>query len=689
MKGKIFSLISILFLLINLQGQVQFEIEKINVDSLQQVLPKLDGTQKIDALNKLSLGLCIKLPDSSRSIAKNTIILSEKLEYKKGQADGYFNLGSNYYYRDSLKPMVLNHLNALRIYEEIEPCLEMGLGLAQLSEVNRLIGRYDKAKEYTKKAIHTHQVLSEHKYEIWSWLDYGTLCSYNQEYDSAIYYYDIAKELLMHYPNDYLKGSVIFSYGWTYIYKYVDEKEKGVGNLKDLDMAISMTLKSNEIDNKLLTAKSISLAQSATGIYNLGSFYIRTDTKENIEKGVALVKKAQSIIDTMYIPVHLKLMSNHRLAIVERDKGNYKNAITLLKNGLVQADTCMEHFSMKNYKNPYGGYTDKYYTKLFKNYVYWQLYDIYKELGDYKTALEYYTLKGKAAEKIFEEDNRKLVDMLEAESENEKTEKQIALLARDNDLKEIRVTNSKYINIGVTLLFIVLLFIGLFFIRVNKLKNEHKNVLLEQKLLRLQMNPHFIFNAFSNILRLIETNENKRASAYLLTFGKLLRTTLESTREDMVPFEKEVGTLTNYLELQKFRYSDKFEYSLDIDEKIDQEEMSIPPMLVQPFIENAIEHGIRHKKTLGKIDVRFELKGKKIVCNVEDDGVGREKAWEAEYAERGKRKSLATEIIRDRIKVLNKRLKQKIKLEIIDKYSNNMKALGTKVVLDLPYGMVY
>ena len=585
MKGKIFSLISILFLLINLQGQVQFEIEKINVDSLQQVLPKLDGTQRIDALNKLSLGLCIKLPDSSISIAKNTINLSKKLEYKKGEADGYFNLGNNYYYRDSLKPMVLNHLNALRIYEEIEPCLEMGLVLKQLSEVNRLIGRYDKAKEYIKKAIHTHQVLSTHKYEINSWIDLGTLCSYNQEWDSAIYYYDKTTDLLEHYPNDFLYGTVIFSYGWNYRRKYYDEKEKGVGDLEDSYRGVSMCLKSNEIDKKLLTAKSISLAQSATGIYNLGSIYIQTESEENIEKGVALVKKAQSIIDTLYIPVNLKIMSNHRLAIVERNKGNYKNAITLLKNGLVQADTCMEHFSMNNYKNPYGGYTDKYYTKLYKNYVYWQLYDIYREMGEYETALEYYILTRKAADKIFEEDNQKLVTLLEAESENEKTEKQIALLARDNDLKEIRVTNSKYINIGVTLLFIVLLFIGLFFIRVNKLKNEHKNVLLEQKLLRLQMNPHFIFNAFSNILRLIETNENKRASAYLLTFGKLLRTTLESTREDMVPFEKEVGTLTNYLELQKFRYSDKFEYSL-FKIPFDKSKFSLLDSLIQSRLDS-------------------------------------------------------------------------------------------------------
>ncbi len=262
-------------------------------------------------------------------------------------------------------------------------------------------------------------------------------------------------------------------------------------------------------------------------------------------------------------------------------------------------------------------------------------------------------------------------------------------MAQDNELNEMKVAQSRIFNIGVAAIFLILFLVGLLFLRQNKLKNEHKSTLLEQKLLRLQMNPHFIFNAFSNILRLIDMNDNKRASAYLTTFGKLLRTTLESTREDMVPFETEIGTLRNYLELQKLRYPEKFEFSLEVDEKIDQEDMSIPPMLVQPFIENAIEHGIRHKTTTGRIDVRFALMNKKIICEVEDDGVGREKAWEAEYTERGNHKSLATEIIRDRIQVLNKKFKQKIKLEIIDIKSEQSVAIGTKVLLDLPYGSVY
>ena len=108
-------------------------------------------------------------------------------------------------------------------------------------------------------------------------------------------------------------------------------------------------------------------------------------------------------------------------------------------------------------------------------------------------------------------------------------------------------------------------------------------------------------------------------------------------------------------------------------------------MLIQPFIENAIEHGIRHKEDLGNIYIRFKMENKKIICEIEDNGVGREKAWEVEYAKRGKHKSLATEIIRDRIKILNKKLKQKISLSITDMKSDANEAIGTVVKLDLPY----
>jgi len=231
---------------------------------------------------------------------------------------------------------------------------------------------------------------------------------------------------------------------------------------------------------------------------------------------------------------------------------------------------------------------------------------------------------------------------------------------------------------------VVMIFMGLLFIRQNRIRAEHKTILLEQKLLRLQMNPHFIFNALSNIMNFIEKKNNDKALKYLASFSSLLRSTLETTRKDHILLEEEVDGLTNYLELQKLRYGNIFEYIVDVDDNLDAEEVSIPPMLLQPFIENAIEHGIRHKKTSGHIAVRFIRQGKQVICEVEDDGIGREKAWEVEYKTSKKHKSMATDIITDRIQAINKKMKQKIRLDIIDMKSPDDVAIGTKVVIGIP-----
>lgn len=679
MKTKIILSTSFFLILFQLLGQIHIEMKKIDLDSLQKILPELDGIDEINALNKISLALFVIDPDSCIAIANKTIGLSESLHYPKGKADGLHNLGNAFFIQDSLKPCVIYYLDALRIYEELQPSIEMGLVLRQLSNLNYMTDRLDKAIIYGKRAAGIFNHLSEYGYECYPLVHIGLLFTLENELDSAFYYYDRALELLEIYPDPWRQTIAYLDYGWAMI------------ELGDVDQNKDYTEESLKwLYKGLESARKHGLAEeNVMCCYNIGAILVATGTKENINKGLGFFRDAIEIADTLNEIFFVKMGLYRNLGRNEYRLGNYRRAIAYCEQGLREAEEKKASHVIEKYKDPFFVAHDLYYYNVELKKAYSFMYDCYIKLGDYKKALEYYQLKEKFSEQIIQEKNNNLIAMLEADSENEKTDKKIALLARDNELNEMKVVQSRNFNIGVALLFLILLLVGLLFLRQNKLKNDHKSTLLEQKLLRLQMNPHFIFNAFSNILRLIDIKENKKASVYLTTFGKLLRSTLESTREDMVPFEKEIGTLKNYLELQKLRFPEKIEYFLEVDEKIDQEDISIPPMLVQPFIENAIEHGIRHKKTIGQINVRFELKGKKIVCEVEDDGVGREKAWEAEYVERGDRKSLATEIIKDRIKVLNKKFKQKIRLEIIDLKSEKAEAMGTKVILDLPYGSVY
>ena len=136
--------------------------------------------------------------------------------------------------------------------------------------------------------------------------------------------------------------------------------------------------------------------------------------------------------------------------------------------------------------------------------------------------------------------------------------------------------------------------------------------------------------------------------------------------------------------MQRLRHDHKFDFFIEVDREINQENTIIPPMLIQPFIENSIEHGIKNKNGKGHVNIKFTLESKKVICEIEDDGIGRDKARNTKY-EFEKHKSLATGIIQERIQILNKKFKQKIKLDIIDKYSKTGQAQGTMVRLELPY----
>jgi LytS/YehU family sensor histidine kinase len=211
---------------------------------------------------------------------------------------------------------------------------------------------------------------------------------------------------------------------------------------------------------------------------------------------------------------------------------------------------------------------------------------------------------------------------------------------------------------------------------------------MEQRLLRAQMNPHFIFNSLASIQNFVINEDADQASIYLSRFSQLVRNILDNSVEEYISLEKEINTIENYLELQQVRYAGKFSYRITLDKKIDPENTRIPPMLAQPFIENAIEHGIRHKGSPGNIDIRFELQDGLIRFTVEDDGVGRQKAQEIESKQGSRHRSMATSLTRDRLNALNKKQKKKIVMEITDLKDADGNGCGTRVAFGVPLSVV-
>ncbi len=218
----------------------------------------------------------------------------------------------------------------------------------------------------------------------------------------------------------------------------------------------------------------------------------------------------------------------------------------------------------------------------------------------------------------------------------------------------------------------------------EKLEIEKHLIGLEQKALQLQMNPHFIFNALNSIQSLISQKDNKTARYQLAKFSKLMRSILENSRVQSIQLYDEIQTLKNYLAIEQSSRGNTFDFEISTAEDIDPEELSIPPMMLQPFVENAIIHGVAHIKEKGKIEVHFSQKNNTLVCAITDNGIGRSKAKELKSQVEHQHKSMALEVTQERLDILNKDIKGQKSLEFIDLMDDEGNAAGTKVVIRLP-----
>ncbi|MDX1350137.1 MAG: two-component regulator propeller domain-containing protein [Putridiphycobacter sp.] len=218
---------------------------------------------------------------------------------------------------------------------------------------------------------------------------------------------------------------------------------------------------------------------------------------------------------------------------------------------------------------------------------------------------------------------------------------------------------------------------------IEKIELEKSILELEQKALRLQMNPHFIFNVLNSIHHLIILNDSAKARYALSKFSKLMRQVLENSREKLISIDAELDMLQNYIQLEKLTGSLDFDYVVSIDDSIDTNEPILPPLLVQPFIENAIIHGFKGIKYKGVIQLSFDIESDTyIVCTISDNGIGRENASKQSSQKDQYHKSTALQVVQERLSNLNESENKK-NFEIIDQFDALGKPIGTVVILRL------
>ncbi|MCD4731976.1 MAG: HAMP domain-containing histidine kinase, partial [Bacteroidales bacterium] len=479
MKFKIISVALLLFATSFAQAQMFFKVKKLNADSLVALLPEKKDIELVEALNLLSNVICRKDIDSSINLASRAIELSEKLEYQKGLADGYFNVGNGYFLLDSIEPTIINYFKAQRIYEDIEPTEEYANLLMQLGVVNYFTGRIEVSKPYNRQANRIYESLND-KEGLFN-CNFGMGVYYHVHrplyLDSVIYYCLKAKSYL-----DTVNDQNKIAYLYTEIGGAHCAKFYKTGDTSYLFKGIAWSSKGlalPEIDDD---AKS----HIYSGILYLYNAFKTDDALDSCE---AIVNRLRDLCDTCKYLTNVNITATVWLGWISYKRGEYDSALTTWKQCIDLIETELSDFSVNDFDEPINGYNNKQGLKFNKTFVYSYIYEIYHELGDFEKALEYYLLWREIGDEAYLERNQNLITWMGSDSENEKTRNQIAMLARDNELHKMKVKQSRIWLIGLGGVLIIFVFVTILYIRQRKIQSEHKIFVREQKLLHdLELN---------------------------------------------------------------------------------------------------------------------------------------------------------------------------------------------------------
>lgn len=525
------------------------------------------------------------------------------------------------------------------------------------------IGKMDIALSYLDTAILVYTELKDTA---------GLVKTYSY---SAGFYYSMS---------DYAKAT-------TYAYKGLD-LNKNIDN-KDGDAQLLSTLASistgqNEHEKGLFyTKKALEIYEEenfskegkATLCYNMGAMYTKLNQLDSAsffyQKALVIYKEKNNVYGI--VTVYLELASVHR------NKGEKEKALNLIREvealrgyipTMAETNVTIDgiHGSIYQMSKEYDKaiplltkaleQAQALKTKGMELAIMNRLIDCYESKNDLAQALSFQKQAGALKDSIFNVTKQQQIKNLEIKYETAKKEQENSLLKEQKKAEELKVETSKQVILGISVLLLLVLIISYLLIKNNREKATRKNSQLKNQLLRNQMSPHFIFNSLMAIQSFMYKNDLRESSRYLSSFAKLMRAILENSRKEYISLDQELQWLENYMNLQLLRFNSKFEYTIDLDEELDIYSMLIPPMLTQPFIENAIEHGFKNIAYTGKLIVRMKLKEDSLEIEVEDNGIGINNAKQKE--EKKEHKSLATIITQERLGYLNKNQSEKIYFDL-------------------------
>ncbi|MBC8314085.1 MAG: histidine kinase [Bacteroidales bacterium] len=338
---------------------------------------------------------------------------------------------------------------------------------------------------------------------------------------------------------------------------------------------------------------------------------------------------------------------------------------------------------------------EKYYQKSIDNalddrnkdnlrWIHQDISDMYVTMGDYKKAYKNYVQFKLYSDSL----NNMKFDRGLAEA---RMKYDVDQQKKEVELLNMELDKQRYFTYGFASLFILIIAVGLLVIRQYRLNARRKISEMNQRMseitqanLRQQMNPHFIFNTLNSIQYYMYQHDKVATNNYLTKFSSLIRKILENSQHTSILIKDEMEALQLYLELEKLRFKDKFSYEIDVDEEIDILQNKIPTMLIQPYVENAICHGLVNKEDSGELKIALSLEYDYISCVIEDNGIGREAATEIRKSKEFNHNSLGTRITESRLDLVNALYGTSLKVIYSDLKNDAGEAIGTRVEIHIP-----
>lgn len=551
------------------------------------------------------------------SYHQKALTIFQTLHKKAGSANCLNSLGINYMWLSDYTSALNNYLQALKIFQELkEPAetamLNMNIGILfhKLKDFKKSLSNLQMATEY-------HKTSGNKVYLAQCFNNTGNVYMDMKKYNVAIGYYRNALELYRQSKNEYGIASEFLNLGTLYF-----NLQKYDSSWIYLHQSVPLYKKLGDIDDLAMAYEYfgeilLKAPSSFFSKFNLSYQHRYKKAEENLKYSLTLFEKSEDLEGQSDVLISLSLLHEKQNRI--------KDALAEFKQGM-------------------------------------EIHDSIINLDKKEEIVR--------AEEKFEYDKKEL--LLNAGHQKQQA------LAQVEIKRQTIIKNSALGGAGI------LLFSGAFtFLFYKKRRDAEKQKLdsdlkaeisdVEMKALRSQMNPHFIFNSLNSISEFVLHNDVRSADNYLSKFAKLMRITLENSMQKEVALTDDLQALEYYMQLEALRLKHKFDFEINVDSAIDKENTLIPPMILQPFVENSIWHGIAKKEGIGKIKIRVSREGNMLKCVVEDDGIGRSFTKSKE-----ERKSLGMKITNERIQLINKLKKSKAAIVLTDL------AQGLQVEVTLP-----